>query len=57
MKMVKIPLVSLETSAEYFRNEEQRYAEMGKSFLEMRYWADGMARAYERLIETYGQDN
>jgi len=57
MKTIKIPLASLESSAKYFRGEAERYKNLGSAFVEMRHWCEGMARAYESIIEQYGQEN
>lgn len=55
MKTVKIPLASLESSANYFRGEAERYENLGSAFVEMRHWCEGMARAYESIIENYAK--
>ena len=57
MKTIKIPIASLESSAKYFRGEAERYENLGSAFVEMRHWCEGMARAYESIIEQYGQEN
>jgi len=53
MKMVEIPLVSLQTSLEYWREQEAKYDEMGDVFIDLKAWAGIRADVYETLIEMY----
>lgn len=53
MEMVQIPLVSLQTSLNYWREEQARYAELGELFAEMRDWCKARGDVYETLLELY----
>lgn len=51
LQMVSIPLVSLQTSAQFWRDEQKRYAENNIEF--MVDWCDAKASVYERLLADY----
>ena len=53
MEMVQIPLVALQTSLEYWRNEQARYAEMGDTFADLEAWCGIRADVYETILELW----
>ena len=53
MEWVKIPLNALTTSAEYWREQEAKYAEMGDVFIDLQAWSGIRADVYETLIELW----
>lgn len=53
MEMVQIPLTALQTSLEYWRNEQARYAQMGELFDDMREWCGIRADVYETILELW----
>jgi hypothetical protein len=55
MKMVEIPLNALTTSAEYWRDEQARYAEMGDTFADLEAWCGIRADVYETILELWGK--
>jgi hypothetical protein len=55
MEIVEIPLVALQTSLKYWRDEQSRYAEMGEMFIEMRDWCKIRGDVYESILEMYAK--
>ena len=55
MEMVEIPLVALQSSVEYWREQEAKYDEMGEVFIDLKAWAGIRADVYETLIELWNK--
>jgi hypothetical protein len=49
---ISVPLVALQYQAEYWRDQQKKYAVAKLDSMES--WADGKASVYEAIIEAWG---